>query len=91
MNISALLSALKVIDEVMKLLNNIEVHTYVYYHYTKLQYLLHDDYTGILKYPVSSPLVDQLVIGLCSVHTIDAAVNASLVNEYSNIKLKYVN
>ena len=32
-----MLSALKVIDEVMKLLNNFEVHTvhtYVYYHYT---------------------------------------------------------
>ena len=29
MNISALLSALKVIDEVMKLLNDVEVHTYI--------------------------------------------------------------
>ena len=38
MNISASLSALKVINEVMKLLNDIEVHTYVYYHYTYIQY-----------------------------------------------------
>ena len=30
MNISASISMLKVIDEVMKLLNNIEVHTYIY-------------------------------------------------------------
>ena len=29
----------------------------------------------------------KLVIGLCSVHTIDAAVIASPVNEYSTIKL----
>ena len=34
MNISSLLSTLKVIDEVMKLLNDIEVHMYIYYHYT---------------------------------------------------------
>ena len=33
-NISAMLSALKVIKEVMKLINNFEVHTYVYYHNT---------------------------------------------------------
>ena len=34
MNIRTSLSALKVINEVIKLLNDIEVHTYVYYHYT---------------------------------------------------------
>ena len=47
----------------MKLLNNIEVHTYIFYHYTyKLIYVLYDDNAGILEYPVSSPLVDwQLV------------------------------
>ena len=47
MNVSIMLSTLKVIDEVMKLLNNIEVHT-IY-----IASLLYDDYTGILEYPVS--------------------------------------
>ena len=56
MNICTLLSALKVIDEVMKLLNDIEVHT------INIASLLYDDYAGILEYPVSSALVDwQLV------------------------------
>ena len=32
MNISAMLIMLKVIEEVMKLLNDTEVHTYIYYH-----------------------------------------------------------
>ena len=41
MNINALLTVLKVIDEVMKLLNDIEVHTYVYYHYTYILYNIH--------------------------------------------------
>ena len=53
-----MLSALQVIDEVMKLLNNIEVHT------INIASLLHlyDDYAGILEYPVSLPLADwQLV------------------------------
>ena len=31
------------------------------------------------------------LIGLCSGHTIDAAVDTSPVNEYSSIKLKYGN
>ena len=34
MNISTMLSALKVTEEVMKLLKDIEVHTHVYYHYS---------------------------------------------------------
>ena len=33
MNISTMLNALKVINKVMKLLNDIEVHMYVYYRY----------------------------------------------------------
>ena len=77
MNISTLLSALKVIDVVMKLLNDIEVHTYVYYHYTYNMHinLLYDEYAGILEYPVSSA-VGRLAIGLYnSVHTINATVN----------------
>ena len=32
--LSALLSSLKVIDEVMKMLNNVEAHMYVCYHHT---------------------------------------------------------
>ena len=40
MNISALLSALKVINEVMKLLNDIEVHMLVCYHYTYNIYIM---------------------------------------------------
>ena len=47
MNISTSLSALKVIDEVMKLLNDIEVHTYIYYP-LYIASLLYDDYAGIL-------------------------------------------
>ena len=42
MNISIMLSAslstLKVINEVMKLLNDIGVNMYVYYHHTYIQY-----------------------------------------------------
>ena len=34
MNISAMLSELKGIEGVMKLLNDIKVHMYIYYHYT---------------------------------------------------------
>ena len=54
---------LKVIDKVMELLNDIEVHTDVYYHYTYsirwyIANLLYDHYAGILEYPVSLPLVD---------------------------------
>ena len=30
----------------------------------------------------------RLAVGLCSVHTINAAVDASPVNEYSSIKLQ---
>ena len=60
MNISTMLSMLKVIKEVMKLLNDIE--------------------SCILA-------SSRLAIGLCSVHTINAAINASPVNEYSSIKL----
>ena len=52
---------------------------------------VNDDYAGILEYPVSSPLVDWQLVYVCSVHTIDAAVDASPVNECSSIKLKYVN
>ena len=40
MNISAMLSVLKVTEEVMKLLNDTEVHTYVYHHYTYVLYAL---------------------------------------------------
>ena len=36
-------------------------------------------------------LYSRLVIGLCSVHTIDGVVDASPVNEYSSMKLKYAN
>ena len=63
MYISTLLSALKVINEVMKLLNDIEEYTSVYYHYTYIMYTAnHADYAGILEYPVPSALVDwQLV------------------------------
>ena len=61
-----MLSALKVINEVMKLLNNIEVHMYIYciiiIHTICIASLLYNDYAGILEYPVSLPLVDwQLV------------------------------
>ena len=58
MNISALLNMLKVIDEVMKLLNNIdhEVNT------INIASLLYDDYAGILEYPVSSAIVDWQLI-----------------------------
>ena len=34
------------------------------------------------------PLASRLAIGLCSVHTIDATVDASPVNEYSSIELQ---
>ena len=63
MNISALLSALKVIDEVMKLLNDIEVRMYIIIiHTIYISNLLYDDYAGILEYSVSSAIVDwQLV------------------------------
>ena len=65
MNISTMLSpslsVLKVIDEVMKLLNDIEVHirtSIIIIHTIYIANLLYDDYAGILEYPVSSPLVD---------------------------------
>ena len=61
MNISTSLSALKVINEVIKLLNDNEVHTHVYIitiHTIYRANPLYDDYAGILEYPVSSPLVD---------------------------------
>ena len=52
--------------------------------------LLYKDYAGILEYPVSLPLVDWQVVYVL-VHMIDAAINASPVNEYSSINYKYVN
>ena len=85
MNISALLSVLKVIDEAMKFLNDIEVHTYIYYHYTYnintqlIYYMMIICWYSWLSC-ILSP--SRLAIGLCSVHTIDAAVDASPVNEY---------
>ena len=93
MNISTMLSVLKVIKEVMKLLNEIEVHTYVYvhYHYTHtifIAILLCSDYAGILEYPVSLPLAYQQLVYLCNVHTINAMIDTSPVNEYSSLKLK---
>ena len=57
MNISALLSTLKVNNEVMKLLKDFKVHTYII-HTIYIANLLYDNYAGILDYPVSSPLVD---------------------------------
>ena len=66
MNINAMLSALKVIEEVMKLLNIIEVHTYVctyivIIHKICIASLLCNNYAGILEY-LSLSLVDwQLV------------------------------
>ena len=58
MNISTMLGTLKVIDEVMKLLNDIEVQyirTYIIIIHTCTTYIaspLYDDYAGILEYPV---------------------------------------
>ena len=40
LNISTMLSVLKVIEEVMKLLNNIEVHTYIHILSLYIQYAL---------------------------------------------------
>ena len=45
--------------------------------------LLYNDYAGILEYPVSLPIVDWHLVYVCSVHTIDAMVDASPVNEYT--------
>ena len=44
-----------VINEVMKLLNDIEVHKYVFNHYTYniKASLLYDDHVGIFECPVS--------------------------------------
>ena len=87
MNISTMLSALKVINEVMKLLNDIEVHTYIYYHIYMANLLWclcwHSWISCIVAF-------SRLVICLCSIHTIDVTVDTSPVNEYSSIKLKYV-
>ena len=44
-------------------------------------------YAGILEYPVSSPLVSDNWF-MHSVHTIDATIDASIVNKYSSIKLQ---
>ena len=62
MHISAMLRAFKVIEEVMKLLNDIEVHTYVFY----LINYVYNDCAGILEYPLSSPLVDWLLVYVVS-------------------------
>ena len=66
MNISAMLSKLKVTKEVMKLSNNIEVHTYILSLYMYIQYTLYNDYAGILQYPLSSPLVDWHLVYVVS-------------------------
>ena len=68
--LSTCLGAIKVIDEVMKLLNNIEVHTCIYYHtyniHSYVVYYSHDDYAGILEYPVFSPVVDWKLVYVVS-------------------------
>lgn len=68
------LSMLKVIEEVMKLLNNIVVHIYVHYYTYNMRIvsLLFNDYANILEYPLCSPLVDWL----CSIHMDDVAIDA---------------
>ena len=91
MSISAMLRALKVIEEVMKLINNFEVHMYRYYHNIHTICIvspLYNDYAGILEYPVSPPLIDWQLVYVVSVHTIDAMIDASPLNEYSSIKLR---
>ena len=55
MNISAMLSMLKVTEEAMKLLNDIEVHSYIrisslYIHTICIASLLYNDYASI-HYP----------------------------------------
>ena len=42
----------------------------------------------MLEYPVSSSQVDWQLVYVRSVHTIDAVVEASPVNEYSSRKLQ---
>ena len=57
-----MLSALKVIEGVMKLLNDVEVHTNAYYcHYTHNMHfasVLYNDYARILEYSLSLPPVN---------------------------------
>ena len=56
-----MLCALKVIKEVMKLLNDTEVHMYIT-HTICIASVLYNDYAGILEYSLTLPLVDwQLV------------------------------
>ena len=69
MNINTSLSGLKVINEMMKLLNNIEVYTVIVIrmcsiimHTTYMDTLLYDNYAGILEYPISTPIVEWQVV-----------------------------
>ena len=62
-----MLSMLKVIEEMMKLLNDTEVHTYIIIlHTIYVSSLLYNDYARILEYPVSSPLVVWLLVYVVS-------------------------
>ena len=86
-----MLSELKVIKGVIKLLNDSKVHMYVhilsiYTQYALLVYYVYNDYAGI---PILASR--RLEIGLCSVHRNDAEIIASSVNEYSSKNYKYSN
>ena len=63
------------------------VRTYNYYHYT---YNIHMQLVYFMMIMLASYILgpSRLTIGLCSVHTIDAAVDISPVNEYSSIKVQ---
>ena len=64
-----MLNVLKVINEAMKLLLDIEVRTYIIIiiiHTIYIASLLYNDYAGIFEYPVSSPLVDWKLVYVVS-------------------------
>ena len=69
MNISTILSALKVIEKMLKFLNDIELHMHVYYHYTYNMHgsLLCNDNTGIHEYSPPSPLVNWHLVYVVSI------------------------
>ena len=70
MNMSTMLSMLKMIDEVMKLLNDIEIHTYIYYHYT---YNIHSQ----------SIILRLMVVSLKAKKKQHACVSSGLRDHYS--------
>ena len=72
-NISAMLSTLKVIEGVMKLINDIfrYIRTYVVnLHTICTASLLYNDYAGILEYPLFSPLADWQLVYVVSIGSI---------------------